>query len=312
MAAAPKMTTEEWGNARATWEDDPRDGFQWLVDELNLPVTAPGVRKKAKTEGWEKVSGVPSSAEKPSKAAQENQEKPKRKSKPGKGLRGGGDEAKVSDGQRNQGAGRETKVSHAKTMGSETIETMDDVARADSVGRTREAYKYRAEYAEQAHRLCLLGLTDAQLACAFNIAESTLYLWKQRFPDFAEAISSGKLIADGNVAMSLYQRAIGYEHEEVHLNVVGGELVQTTLIKRYPPDTTAAKHWLHNRSPNTWRREHELEVNVNMNVFPPREVLDSVYQKALADAAVREAEVLEGRFERITGMTEGEALDGEG
>ena len=49
-----------------------------------------------------------------------------------------------------------------------------------------------------------------------------------------------------------------------------------------------------------------------MNLFPPREVLDSVYQKALADAAVREAEVLEGRFERITGMTEGEALDGEG
>ena len=94
--------------------------------------------------------------------------------------------------------------------------------------------------------------------------------------------------------------------------MVGGELIQTTLIKRYPPDTTAAKHWLHNRRPNTWRREHELEVNVNMNVFPSREVLDSVYQKALADAAVREAEVLEGRFERITGMTEGEALDGEG
>ena len=49
-----------------------------------------------------------------------------------------------------------------------------------------------------------------------------------------------------------------------------------------------------------------------MSVFPPREALDSVYQKALADADAREAEVLEGRFERITGMTEGEMLDGEG
>lgn len=312
MAAAPKMTPEEWGNARATWEDDPRDGFQWLVDELNLPVTAPGVRKKAKTEGWGKASGAPSSAEKPSKSAQENQEKPKRKSKPGKGLRGGGDEAKVSDGQRNQGAGRETKVSARETI--ETIsktETMPDDS-CNPKRRQLEAYKYKSEYADQAHKLCLLGLTDVQMAEVFGIAESTFYLWKQRFPEFAEAIASGKVHADGNVAKSLYQRAIGYEHEEVHLNVVGGELVQTTLVKRYPPDTTAAKHWLHNRSPNTWRREHELEVNVNMNVFPPREVLDSVYQKALADAAARETEVLEGRFERITGMTEGEMLDGEG
>ena len=311
MPATPKMTPEEWGNARARWEDDPRDGFQWLVDELALPVTAPGVRKKAKTEGWGKVSGASVGTAKPTQAGG-NQAKPKGKSKPANGLGEPGKVSKVSSAQRNQGSDREAKVSARETI--ETIsktETMPDDS-CNPKKRQLEAYKYKPEYADQAHKLCLLGLTDVQMAEVFGIAESTFYLWKQRFPEFAEAIASGKVHADANVAKSLYQRAIGYEHEEVHLNVVGGELIQTTLIKRYPPDTTAAKHWLHNRSPNAWRREHELEVNVNMNVFPPREVLDSVYQKALADAAVREAEVLEGRFVRITGMTEGEALDGEG
>lgn len=118
MAAAPKMTTEEWGNARATWEDDPRDGFQWLVDELALPVTAPGVRKKAKTEGWRKVSGASVGAAKPTKAGG-NQAKPKGKSKPFNGLGESGKVSKVSLAQRNQGSDRETKVSVRETI--ETI-----------------------------------------------------------------------------------------------------------------------------------------------------------------------------------------------
>ena len=39
-------------------------------------------------------------------------------------------------------------------------------------------------------------------------------------------------------------------------------------------------------------------VEVNLNVFPPREVLDAIYTKALAEAAQMEAH-LAGRRERL-------------
>ena len=47
MAAKPKLTPEQWADVRNHWEHDPRDGYSWLVDELGLPVSAPGVRKTA-------------------------------------------------------------------------------------------------------------------------------------------------------------------------------------------------------------------------------------------------------------------------
>ena len=56
MAARPKLTPEQWADVRNHWERDPRDGYSWLVDELGLPVSAPGVRKTALRDGWAKVS----------------------------------------------------------------------------------------------------------------------------------------------------------------------------------------------------------------------------------------------------------------
>lgn len=55
MAAKPKLTPEQWSEVRAAWEADARDGYAWLVEELALPVSAPGVRKTAIKDGWTKV-----------------------------------------------------------------------------------------------------------------------------------------------------------------------------------------------------------------------------------------------------------------
>ena len=52
--AVPKLSDKEWGVIRKAWENDPREGFAWIVSERNLTVSAPGVRKKAVKEGWEK------------------------------------------------------------------------------------------------------------------------------------------------------------------------------------------------------------------------------------------------------------------
>lgn len=127
---------------------------------------------------------------------------------------------------------------------------------AANVGRPT---KYKEEYNFQVEKLCKLGATDKEISEFFDIAESTLNLWKAEYPKFSESIKKGKIEADSNVAQSLYHRAIGYEHEDVDIRVVDKEIVETPLIKHYPPDPTAGIFWLKNRQAAKWRDRQDIE-----------------------------------------------------
>ncbi|MHA3884583.1 transposase [Stutzerimonas kunmingensis] len=119
--------------------------------------------------------------------------------------------------------------------------------------------RYKAEYAEQAAKLCKLGLTDKEMAKFFEVSESTLNNWKQSHPAFLESLKGGKEMADAEVAAKLFHRATGYEHPEDDIRAINGEIVITPTIKHYPPDTTAAIFWLKNRQPAKWRDRPEAE-----------------------------------------------------
>lgn len=118
--------------------------------------------------------------------------------------------------------------------------------------------KYKDDYAEQAYKLCLLGATDAEMADFFGVAESTLNLWKLEHADFSESVKKGKRSADAEVADRLYQRAMGYTHEEEQLFSYQGTVVRANTLKHYAPETVAAIFWLKNRQPKQWRDRHEL------------------------------------------------------
>jgi phage terminase small subunit len=76
MAAKPKLTPQQWAQARNHWELDRREGYAWLVEELGLPVSAPGVRKTALRDGWLKKAPLHLPGEKPTaKAGQPKQPK---------------------------------------------------------------------------------------------------------------------------------------------------------------------------------------------------------------------------------------------
>lgn len=119
--------------------------------------------------------------------------------------------------------------------------------------------KYKPEFAEQAAKLCALGATDAQLADFFDVAVSTINLWKVQHPEFSESIKVPKEQANDRVEQSLYRRAMGYEHDETDLRVVDHAIVATPIRKHYPPDTTAAIFWLKNRRPAEWRDKTDIE-----------------------------------------------------
>ena len=70
---------------------------------------------------------------------------------------------------------------------------------------------YQADYPEQARRLCLLGVTDRDLARCFEVSESTINRWKRKHPEFSEALRRGKALADADVAEALYRKALDGE-----------------------------------------------------------------------------------------------------
>jgi hypothetical protein len=120
--------------------------------------------------------------------------------------------------------------------------------------------KFKSEYTGQAEKLAKLGATDIEVADFFEVDVRTLYRWKGEHEAFCQALKVGKAEADDRVERSLFARANGYEHDEVDIRVVGGEIVQTGIRKYYPPDTTAAIFWLKNRKPEQWREMKAVEL----------------------------------------------------
>lgn len=104
------------------------------------------------------------------------------------------------------------------------------------------------------------GLTDEQIAGNIGIRAGTLYDWKNRFPEFSEALKKGKEVVDRQVENALLKRALGYEYTETTREAVqdpkSGEVkmqVTKKVTKQVVPDTTAQIFWLKNRKPDNWR-----------------------------------------------------------
>jgi|SRR5690625_922287 len=143
--------------------------------------------------------------------------------------------------------------------------------RKGTTSRGGRPTRYRAEYAEQAYKLCLLGATDKELADFFHVSEQTINTWKKRHKRFLESLKKGKDAADAEVASKLFHRATGYEHPEADIKVISGEIVITPTIKHYPPDTTAAIFWLKNRQPSKWRDKQEVDHKSSDGSMSPQD-----------------------------------------
>jgi len=114
------------------------------------------------------------------------------------------------------------------------------------------------------------GLTDEQIAKNMGIAESTLYAWKGKYPEFSDSLKKGKEVVDIQVENALFKRAMGYTYEEKtyerkQINEEGdmGMVLAKTVTKEVLPDVTAQIFWLKNRKPAEWRDKQQIDTNIS-------------------------------------------------
>lgn len=125
----------------------------------------------------------------------------------------------------------------------------------------------------------LLGMTDEQIAHAFEISVTTLNNWKNKFETFRDAIKRGKEEADGNVVHSFYQICNGYtfDSEQIvpnrvkHYNDKGKVIREETKVirvpikKHVPPNARAIIKWLEARQPDQWSQREKVTNKITMN-----------------------------------------------
>ena len=134
---------------------------------------------------------------------------------------------------------------------------------------------YKAEFADQAYSLALLGFTDKEFADSFGVTEGTIQNWKKDHKEFLSSIKRGRIIADGQIAENLYKRARGYSYDEVHFEKVDLKdsledsdiedlkidvFKKKVITKEVAPDVTAQIFWLKNRQPQLWRDKQSTEL----------------------------------------------------
>lgn len=111
--------------------------------------------------------------------------------------------------------------------------------------------------------LYLLGKTDAQVAELIGVNVLTIHRWKKKFPNLCKTLKDWKQEADEKVEKSLYQRALGYEVEEVtkEPDKKTGEIEITKIVqKQVAASEVACIFWLKNRQPDKWRDTKEFTI----------------------------------------------------
>lgn len=116
------------------------------------------------------------------------------------------------------------------------------------------------------------GLTTYDIAAKFGISRTTLYNWSKSHPEFMDALMHGRQFIVSEVILSTFQRARGYDVEEVKTIGVPDkrvkddgteeEFIRVIRVektkKHYPGSDGASKLFLNAYAPEDFRNSTEL------------------------------------------------------
>lgn len=148
---------------------------------------------------------------------------------------------------------------------------------------------------KQVYRLCILGMTNEELAEHYYVKYETWMQWinpssKTWKPGLAETIAKGREDIVAKVAERLVQRALGYKAKATKMfyDSQSGEVVKEEYIEHYPPSEQAAIFILKNKRPGDWKEKQIVEgpdgksaSNIQVHVLTD----DNKIKKLLEDKA---------------------------
>jgi hypothetical protein len=143
----------------------------------------------------------------------------------------------------------------------ETIETRE-------VGRPCKYETHVEPYLDKIFEWLKTGYTDVSICEQLGIHQNTWMRYKQDYSVLSELYARARAHRNALVMNKMFEKAIGYEHEDLFIAQNKGEIVKETIKKHYPPDVNAADLFLRNNDPEYKSAKSVNDIgNLTINNF---------------------------------------------
>ena len=114
------------------------------------------------------------------------------------------------------------------------------------------------------------GDTDEQIAEKLKIGRMTLYNWKGKHPELAEALKSTKILRVGEVVHSAFKQAVGYDYYEDVIVKDGPDRQRVErVLKHQPPVPMLTMYMLNNKLPEDYKDRRNVDLTSKGNEIKP-------------------------------------------
>ncbi len=124
--------------------------------------------------------------------------------------------------------------------------------------------KYDESFPERAGEYAAKGLNNREIATQLGISEDTFYAYQHQFPEFAEAVESGRQALEDKAAGCLMDLAMGNCFVTTVKHGVNGR--ETKTVRRLAPDLKAVIRWLERNKQYADDGEEFVEFQTNLNI----------------------------------------------
>lgn len=101
---------------------------------------------------------------------------------------------------------------------------------------------------EEIYQWLCKGYTEYSIADELGISHTTLIEYKKNYPEMVEVFTRARAHKNALVMHKQFEKAIGYEHEDLFIAQYQGQIIEKKIKKYYPPDVNAADLYLRNNS----------------------------------------------------------------
>ena len=108
------------------------------------------------------------------------------------------------------------------------------------------------------------GYTDCSICEQLGIHQNTWIRYREEHTELSELYARAREHRNALVMNKMYEKAIGYEHEDLFITQHQGKIIEKKIKKYYPPDVNAADLFLRNNDPE-YKPAKAVEIHNTTN-----------------------------------------------